>query len=99
MTKKHRVVGIAPTDYQRNNLAMLFGEVVKPWGNKYGAEKFFLTKEDALDWMDNRNEYLFELGWINAQQYEYNTSSIKTHSVISYEDVYLKLELIEGGEG
>lgn len=97
MKKKHRVVGIAPTDWQKSNLTMLCGEVTKPWGNKFGIEKFFLTKEDALDWMDNRNKYLFELDYLNREKYEYNMESIKTHGVILYEDVYLKLEVVEGG--
>lgn len=97
MEKKYRVVGIAPTHWQKNKLTMLSGEVPKPWGNKFGIEKFFETKEDAIDWLHNRNEYLFELSWIEAEKYEYNTESIKNHYVVSLDDVYLKIEVVEGG--
>jgi len=98
MKKKYRVVGIAPTHWQKDNLAILFGQLVKPWGSKYGAEKFFETKEDALDWMYNRNKYLFDLDYIDTIEYDDNSESIKTHSVVSYEDVYLKIEVVEGDE-
>lgn len=88
----YRVISVVPTVYQVSSLSRLMGGQ-EPWGGgKYGYERKFDDEEQAIAWMQERNEMLYATDYLTLEEYEENRESIGSHGVMSYDAAYCRVE-------
>jgi hypothetical protein len=61
-------------------------------GGRYGYKKLFDTEDEAIQWMLDRNDFLWELDYLTLEEYKENIESINTQQTMTYDAAYAKLE-------
>lgn len=88
----YKVISVVPTVYQVNSLSRLMGGSKQWGGGRFGYEREFETREDAIDWMHERNHLLWMTDYLSLEEYEENGQSIDSHGTMSYDAAYCRVE-------
>jgi len=88
----YQVISIVPTVYQLNSVSRLMGGYEMWGGGRYGFSRSFDTEDEAIQWMLERNDFLWELDYLTLEEYKENIESINTQQTMTYDAAYAKCE-------